>query len=137
MLISFQLVFRELPPRIITKYYASFLDAIFHILNITNEQMVAQVEIECKKTLDMLLGGILKLYSNPQQESRRDASLFDNVMDKILSNFFSLKTPARQTGKFYFSCSQIYSDVYGGEDCRQQAGRDRFASPEFTQTNDG
>lgn len=36
------------------KNFNSFIDALFHILNISNEQLIHQVEQESRNTLDIL-----------------------------------------------------------------------------------
>lgn len=63
MTISFQLIFKELPASVIKQNYVGFLDAIFHVLNLTNEQLVYQVELECNKTLDQFFEKV-GIYSN-------------------------------------------------------------------------
>ena len=52
MNIALRIVIEDLPEGTIRANYSSFLDALFHVLNITHEQLVYQVEQECRTTLD-------------------------------------------------------------------------------------
>lgn len=54
MNIALQIVIKELPSTTVKKNFNSFIDALFHILNISNEQLIHQVEQESRKTLDIL-----------------------------------------------------------------------------------
>jgi hypothetical protein len=44
MNIALRIVIEDLPEAVIRANYSSFLDAIFHVLNISHEQLVYQVE---------------------------------------------------------------------------------------------
>ena len=53
MNIAIQILIKELPAITIKNNSSTFLDALFHILNISHEQLVYQVEQECRNTLDL------------------------------------------------------------------------------------
>ncbi len=68
------------------------MDAVFHTMNISQESIIYQVEKECTKTIDMILEKV-GFYNNAGV-SEQDFRNF--ILDKILVNFYSSKTPARQ-----------------------------------------
>ncbi len=55
MNMALQIVIKELPALTIRNNFGSIFDAIYHVLNISHEQLVYQVEMECRATLDLLL----------------------------------------------------------------------------------
>jgi len=52
MNIALQVLIRELPASIVRQNYGTFLDALFHVLNISHDHLVYQLETESRRTLD-------------------------------------------------------------------------------------
>ena len=62
----------------------TFLDAIFHVLNISHEQIVSQIEQESRVTLDKLLEKVGIYSQNLLSPNNPDRDFQNAVLDKII-----------------------------------------------------
>ena len=95
MNIALQILIKELPVSTIKNNQGSFLDALFHVLNISHEQLVNQVEQESKKTLNMFLEKVGTYNPGLFSHERNDNEFQTIILDKLLSQFYQNKAPAR------------------------------------------
>lgn len=95
MLIAFQLIFKEMPVSVLKQNYASFLDAIIHVLNLTNEQLISQVEAECRKTLTLLLTKLGLCDPQTKQRVEHEKDFYTQVCEKLIAQLYSQKAPCR------------------------------------------
>lgn len=95
MNIALQILIKELPVSTIKSNQGSFLDALFHVLNISHEQLVNQVEQECKKTLNMFFEKVGTYNAGIFTTERNDNDFQTMIMDKIMTQLYQNKTPAR------------------------------------------
>jgi hypothetical protein len=93
MNLAFQSLIQELPSSFIKAHCSLILDAVFHTMNISQENIIYQVEKECKKTVDMILD---KIGFYKQGGEVPEADFKNLILDKIMINFYSTKAPARQ-----------------------------------------
>ncbi len=84
MNIALQILIQELPSITIKNNWSSFLDALFHVLSISHEQLVNQVEQECKKTLNMFFEKIGTYQPGLLSATRNDTELQNTILDKLL-----------------------------------------------------
>jgi transcriptional regulator of NAD metabolism len=80
---ALQKIIQELPAATIKSNYATFLDALFHILNVSHDHIVYQLETETKKTLDNFFEKV-GVYQ-PDLLETADKDIHNSVLDKVIS----------------------------------------------------
>ena len=81
MNLALQAIIEDLPSSYIRVHCSLIIDAVFHTMNISAENIIYQVEKECKKTLDLILEKV-GLYTIGLNGIDQD--LKKQIMDKII-----------------------------------------------------
>lgn len=95
MNIALQVLIRELPAGTVKQNYATALDALFHVLNISHDHLVYQVETESRKTLDQFFEKVGVYNRGLLDPASMERELHNSVLDKVISQLFTNKLPAR------------------------------------------
>lgn len=92
MNLALQAIIEDLPTSYIRLHCGLIMDAVFHTMNISSENIIYQVEKECKKTLDLILEKV-GLYTPGLRGVESDFK--NQILDKIIQQLYSTKAPAR------------------------------------------
>ena len=97
MNLALQAIIEDLPSSYIRVHCSLIIDAVFHTMNISAENIIYQVEKECKKTLDLILEKV-GLYTIGLNGIDQD--LKNQIMDKIILQLYCTKAPARNMSMY-------------------------------------
>lgn len=98
MNLAIQAIIEELPSSCIKIHCGIIMDAVFHTMNISSENIIYQVERECKKTLDMILEKV-GMYTPGLNGVSVDFK--NQILDKIIQQLCSMKAPARSLSMYF------------------------------------